>query len=572
MRKNVGKKKLLLTVLSALTLSLAATIGAFADESDTSKLVSGTKINGVGVGGLTPDEAKARIEGFYAGEYTLNIKEKGGKEESIKGSDIGYQVTVSGSIQNILDSQNATGRVAGPSGENTHTMEVSAQYNEEALNNKISNLSCISGGSIVTTKDASISAYEEGKEFTIVPAVQGNDVDPEKTKQVITAVVRAGSRELSLEETGCYRTVGVWESDENLKALCAAMNSRRTKQLRYVFGDASEVLSGETMASWITGSSNGQVTLDQEKVAAFVANLAATYDTAGKTRTFTGVTGAEYQLTGPYGWKIDQAGEIAALTELIQSGSAWQDGDSADREPVYSQSAVSRTGGDWGNTYVQVDLGGQHVYMVKDGTVVWDAPCVTGNVSKDYTTPAGIYSLTYKEKDRILRGKKLDNGKYEYESHVDYWMPFNGGIGLHDASWRSKFGGTIYQTSGNPYGHIIMRGGKKPNYHAQDIAAACETLAEFDLPEHLVVDFSHGNCQKQHRRQLDVCDEICQQIVSGSTAIAGIMAESFIREGTQKIVAGQPMVYGQSITDPCLSWEDSELLLEKLAAAVDSRF
>lgn len=167
MRKNVGKKKLLLTVLSALTLSLAATIGAFADESDTSKLVSGTKINGVGVGGLTPDEAKARIEGFYAGEYTLNIKEKGGKEESIKGSDIGYQVTVSGSIQNILDSQNATGRVAGPSGENTHTMEVSAQYNEEALNNKISNLSCISGGSIVTTKDASISAYEEGKEFTI---------------------------------------------------------------------------------------------------------------------------------------------------------------------------------------------------------------------------------------------------------------------------------------------------------------------------------------------------------------------------------------------------------------------
>ncbi len=131
---------------------------------------------------------------------------------------------------------------------------------------------------------------------------------------------------------------------------------------------------------------------------------------------------------------------------------------------------------------------------------------------------------------------------------------------------------TIYQTSGNPYGHIIMRGGKTPNYHAQDIAAACETLREFDLPEHLVVDFSHGNCQKQHRRQLDVCDEVCQQIRSGSTAVAGIMAESFIKEGTQKIVAGQQMVYGQSITDPCLSWEDSELLLAMLADAVDSRF
>lgn len=131
---------------------------------------------------------------------------------------------------------------------------------------------------------------------------------------------------------------------------------------------------------------------------------------------------------------------------------------------------------------------------------------------------------------------------------------------------------TIYQTSGNPYGHIIMRGGKQPNYHPQDIAEACDTLREFDLPEQLVIDFSHGNCQKQHRRQLDVCDEVCQQIRNGSSAIAGIMAESFLREGTQKVVVGQPITYGQSITDPCLSWEDTELLLDKLAAAVDSRF
>ena len=92
----------------------------------------------------------------------------------------------------------------------------------------------------------------------------------------------------------------------------------------------------------------------------------------------------------------------------------------------------------------------RRLYVQKMGQIVWDAPCVTGNVSKDYTTPSGIYSLTYKEKDRILqRKKKPGQGTYEYESHVDYWMPFNGGIGLHDASWRSKFGGTLYQTSGS---------------------------------------------------------------------------------------------------------------------------
>ena len=70
-------------------------------------------------------------------------------------------------------------------------------------------------------------------------------------------------------------------------------------------------------------------------------------------------------------------------------------------------------------------------------------------MTQDYPTPSGIYSLTYKEKDRILRGKKKPDGTYEYESHVDYWMPFNGGIGLHDASWRSKFGGTLYQGNGS---------------------------------------------------------------------------------------------------------------------------
>ncbi len=100
---------------------------------------------------------------------------------------------------------------------------------------------------------------------------------------------------------------------------------------------------------------------------------------------------------------------------------------------------------------------------------------------------------------------------------------------------------------------------------------AGEALREFDLPEQLVVDFSHGNCQKQHRRQLEVCADICQQIRAGSTAIAGIMAESFLQEGTQKVVPGQPLTWGQSITDPCLSWEDSERLLSELAAATATR-
>lgn len=131
---------------------------------------------------------------------------------------------------------------------------------------------------------------------------------------------------------------------------------------------------------------------------------------------------------------------------------------------------------------------------------------------------------------------------------------------------------TIYQTSGNPHGHVIMRGGKQPNYSAGDLAAACDKLRKFELPEHLVVDFSHGNCQKIHRRQLEVARDIAEQIKDGSTAISGVMAESFLIEGTQKVIPEQPLVYGQSITDPCLGWDDTEQLIEILAQAVEHRF
>ena len=125
------------------------------------------------------------------------------------------------------------------------------------------------------------------------------------------------------------------------------------------------------------------------------------------------------------------------------------------REPAYSQTAASRNGYDFGNTYVEIDMGEQKLYMYKDGECIVNTPIVTGNVSKNYTTPEGLYTLYYKERNRILRGPKLADGSYSYESPVSYWMPFNGGIGLHDATWRGKFGGTIYKTNGS-HGCINM--------------------------------------------------------------------------------------------------------------------
>ncbi|WP_165311319.1 3-deoxy-7-phosphoheptulonate synthase [Vibrio ziniensis] len=131
---------------------------------------------------------------------------------------------------------------------------------------------------------------------------------------------------------------------------------------------------------------------------------------------------------------------------------------------------------------------------------------------------------------------------------------------------------TVYRTAGNPFGHVILRGGESgPNFDAASIDNACQQLAQFNLPERLVVDFSHANCEKQHRKQLDVAQNICEQIESGSHKIAGIMAESFIEEGNQSMVDLDNLTYGQSITDPCLGWEDTKTMLAMLAKSIKLR-
>lgn len=130
---------------------------------------------------------------------------------------------------------------------------------------------------------------------------------------------------------------------------------------------------------------------------------------------------------------------------------------------------------------------------------------------------------------------------------------------------------TVYRTHGNPFGHVILRGGETPNYQKEFVDAACDQLAAANLMPSIVIDFSHGNSQKKHKNQLSVAEDVMVQMRTGSTRIAGIMAESFIEEGNQKVIEGQPLVYGQSITDACIHWQDTEKLLADLAQASTDR-
>jgi 3-deoxy-7-phosphoheptulonate synthase len=129
----------------------------------------------------------------------------------------------------------------------------------------------------------------------------------------------------------------------------------------------------------------------------------------------------------------------------------------------------------------------------------------------------------------------------------------------------------IVETRGNDDCHIILRGGKTPNYDAASVGAACQELARAKLPERLMIDCSHANAAKQYKRQMEVSADIAAQMARGERRIVGVMVESHLVEGRQELEAGRALQFGQSITDPCLGWNDSTALLAALAEGVRMR-
>jgi 3-deoxy-7-phosphoheptulonate synthase len=130
---------------------------------------------------------------------------------------------------------------------------------------------------------------------------------------------------------------------------------------------------------------------------------------------------------------------------------------------------------------------------------------------------------------------------------------------------------TVAATAGNPDGHVILRGGRDPNYDAEHVAAACQLLGQAGLPTRLMIDASHANSAKRAENQVRVVDDVATQLEGGERRIVGVMVESHLVGGRQDLIPGRPLVYGQSITDACIDWPASVGVLERLAKAVRVR-
>ena len=246
------------------------------------------------------------------------------------------------------------------------------------------------------------------------------------------------------------------------------MNRYVKSSITYEFGDEKETLDGKTINQWISVDNKKQkAVLSEEKIAEYIDSLANTYNTAGKSKSLSSSYGTNVTVSGgDYGWKIDREKEAEALKKDIKKG------ETISKEPEYSQRAVSRSGNDYGDTYVEVNLTAQHLYYYKNGSLILETDFVSGNDAKGWSTPVGAYGLYYKELDKTLRGEG-------YATPVSFWMPFNGGVGFHDANWRRDFGGNYYKRGGS-HGCVNMPYSAAKKLY-DNIEAGCAVLV-YHLP------------------------------------------------------------------------------------------
>lgn len=401
-----------------------------------------TTINGIDASGLTPEQVKAQIDAGLDG-YVLTLEERGGQTEQILGEAVDLHSEYDGTLEQILGAQEPLtwGRFlqSGP----TYTIETMVVFDQALLEEQVAGLDCLAPGKDAP-QDAYLSDYIPGAGYQIVPEVQGDTADAERVLEAVADGVRNLRGTLSLEEADVYRKPAVTADSPELAARAELWNRYVDTTVTYRFGSRREVLDGERIYTWLSDDGQGGVALSEEGIAAYVAELAKAYNTAYQPKSLKTSYGPTVTIRqGFYGWRINQSAETAALVQILSSG------ESQEREPVYSQTAASHDGNDYGDTYVEINLTAQHLYFYKEGKLLVESDFVSGNVAKGWGTPAGAYPLTYKQKDAVLRGAKKADGSYEYESPVTYWMPFNGGIGMHDATWRSSFGGQIYKTGGS---------------------------------------------------------------------------------------------------------------------------
>lgn len=433
--KKVRKKPIVIGIVMGLSVIILFYLGmAFYFNSH---FFPKTYINGKDCGMMTAAQAAELIRKDID-NYTLTFLDRDGNAAAeISSVQVDLAMDIEEQTKLLHDSQNIYLWFIMMFRTDSHEFPYTLEYDSDKLKETLKETALLDKEKALEPEDAYISEYMDGIGFEIIPEKEGTLIDEPKLLEASGLALGSMQETLNLEEAGCYKEAEIKRDDEKLKEQCEQMNLFTAARITYDWNGFEETVDGALIQDWILVLKNGTVTLDEEKIRKFVEEKASEHDTYARQRSFVTTQGVELTLRrGAYGWKVDREAETQELIRLIQEGCITQ------REPIYSVTAYHKGEDDIGNSYVEIDLTNQHLYLYIEGELVLETDFVSGDVSQGNTTPPGIFGITYKKRDAVLRGET-------YETPVSYWMPFNGNIGMHDAGWRRNFGGDIYLTNGS---------------------------------------------------------------------------------------------------------------------------
>ncbi len=434
--KKTKEKKFRLSVrhLVILAVLIFAAVYMICGIYYTRHLYGKDTIFGVKVKNKTVEQVKAEVEEQLKG-YQLTLQTRTGKEV-LSASDMDLAFADHQAVDQMKNEQKALLWIAGPfSKKEDLTAEVA--YDQKLLKQSVDGLSCMDTEKMDAPKDAHLE-YKDGK-FQIVKETLGTTLDPQKVYAAITKAVENGTESLDLEKAGCYVAPEVYEDAEGLKKLQKEVNDLLDVTITYDFKDRKEVVDADLISQWITFGDDFSYELDKELVEKYEKELGYKYDTFGLSREFRTSSGKTITLKGgDYGWCIHKSKSADALIKTIKAGK------DCTIEPVYLYSGKERAANDIGDTYIEVSIAQQRMWCYVDGKLLVDTPVVTGmaNVADRATPSGGVWAIDARTTDYYLTGD-------DYRTHVNFWLPFNGNVGIHDATWRDSFGGDIYKTKGS---------------------------------------------------------------------------------------------------------------------------
>lgn len=393
----------------------------------------GTVMSGVDVSELTAQEANQKVASFVS-DYLLTLRARGDHTCTILGPDIDYSYVPNGEIEQILKQQNAYAWLTQRRTTKEQEIVLDTDYDSGRLAEAVAALGCMQTDAMVAPADASIQWVDDG--YRLIPEEPGTTLVYDEVLAAVTRAVTDGERELELEPY--YVNPQVYADDSRLNACMDRIEAYYGTSITYTFGKQDPFeLDNETIQTWLDVSADYELTVDDEKVTDFVQQMASAYNTYGDSRKFRTSLGDKLSVSGgDYGWVIDKEKEKQQIYKDLEQGGH------IEREPVYSQTAKKHGANDIGNTYVEIDYTNQHLWYYKKGELVVDTDIVSGNIGRNNGSPDGVFKIVYKQRNATLVGEG-------YSSPVNYFMPFAYNVGIHDASWRSKFGDQIYLTSGS---------------------------------------------------------------------------------------------------------------------------